>query len=73
MSGTVMMSGFGVQLLGGYLYFHKAPNAQEFFEETRDKVRNARRRNTAVQHGTVQNGIEQRYTVQRGVVYSTVQ
>lgn len=26
------------QLLGGYLYFHKAPNAQEFFEETRDKV-----------------------------------
>ena len=27
-----------LQLLGGYLYFHKAPNAQEFFEETRDKV-----------------------------------
>lgn len=27
-----------VQLLGGYLYFHKAPNTQEFFEETRDKV-----------------------------------
>ncbi|CAN0224710.1 unnamed protein product, partial [Hapterophycus canaliculatus] len=26
------------QLLGGYLYFHKAPNPQEFFEETRDKV-----------------------------------
>lgn len=27
------------QMLGGYLYFHKAPNPQEFFEETRDKVR----------------------------------
>lgn len=31
-----------LQLLGGYLYFHKAPNAQEFFEETRDKVRERR-------------------------------
>lgn len=30
------------QLLGGYLYFHKAPSAQEFFEETRDKVGAAR-------------------------------
>lgn len=36
----------GIQLLGGYLYFHKAPNAQEFFEETRDKVCSTRSRDT---------------------------
>lgn len=35
---SVVATSTQLQLLGGYLYFHKAPNAQEFFEETRDKV-----------------------------------
>lgn len=39
MGVKMVLSGEGAdELLGGYLYFHKAPNAQEFFEETRDKV-----------------------------------
>ncbi|CAM9141565.1 unnamed protein product [Ascophyllum nodosum] len=39
MGVKMVLSGEGAdELLGGYLYFHKAPNAQAFFEETRDKV-----------------------------------
>eukprot|EP00904_Undaria_pinnatifida_P008512 jgi/Undpi1/4791/HiC_scaffold_19.g08144.m1 len=39
MGVKMVLSGEGAdEILGGYLYFHKAPNAQEFFEETRDKV-----------------------------------
>ncbi|CAN0315543.1 unnamed protein product [Ectocarpus sp. 6 AP-2014] len=39
MGVKMVLSGEGAdELLGGYLYFHKAPNGQEFFEETRDKV-----------------------------------
>ncbi|CAM9600678.1 unnamed protein product [Chrysoparadoxa australica] len=35
----MVLSGEGAdEIFGGYLYFHKAPNAQEFFEETREKV-----------------------------------
>ena len=34
------MSGEGAdELFGGYLYFHKAPNAKEFHEETVRKVK----------------------------------
>ncbi|KAG5181263.1 asparagine synthase [Tribonema minus] len=39
MGVKMVLSGEGAdEIFGGYLYFHKAPNAQEFFEETRDKV-----------------------------------
>lgn len=40
MGVKMVLSGEGAdEIFGGYLYFHKAPNEQEFFEETRDKVR----------------------------------
>ena len=40
MGVKMVLSGEGAdELFGGYLYFHKAPNPDEFFEETRDKVR----------------------------------
>ncbi|CAM9883495.1 unnamed protein product, partial [Choristocarpus tenellus] len=39
MGVKMVLSGEGAdEVFGGYLYFHKAPTAQEFFEETRDKV-----------------------------------
>ncbi|CAN0376722.1 unnamed protein product, partial [Discosporangium mesarthrocarpum] len=39
MGVKMVLSGEGAdEVFGGYLYFHKAPNAQEFFEETQDKV-----------------------------------
>ena len=35
----MVLSGEGAdELLGGYLYFHKAPNGEEFFKETVEKV-----------------------------------
>mmetsp|Transcript_14427 Transcript_14427/g.34922 ORF Transcript_14427/g.34922 Transcript_14427/m.34922 type:complete len:600 (-) Transcript_14427:151-1950(-) len=35
----MVISGEGAdEVFGGYLYFHKAPNAQEFFDETVDKL-----------------------------------
>jgi asparagine synthase (glutamine-hydrolysing) len=35
----MVISGEGAdEVFGGYLYFHKAPNAQEFFDETVDKI-----------------------------------
>ena len=35
----MVLSGEGAdEIFGGYLYFHKAPNAQEFHEETIRKV-----------------------------------
>lgn len=35
----MVLSGEGAdEVFGGYLYFHKAPNAQEFFDETVDKI-----------------------------------
>eukprot|EP00640_Fibrocapsa_japonica_P000475 CAMPEP_0113935160 /NCGR_PEP_ID=MMETSP1339-20121228/2373_1 /TAXON_ID=94617 /ORGANISM="Fibrocapsa japonica" /LENGTH=555 /DNA_ID=CAMNT_0000937217 /DNA_START=71 /DNA_END=1738 /DNA_ORIENTATION=- /assembly_acc=CAM_ASM_000762 len=35
----MVLSGEGAdEIFGGYLYFHKAPNAKEFFEETKDKI-----------------------------------
>ncbi len=35
-----VLSGEGAdEILGGYLYFSAAPDAQEFFEETRDKCK----------------------------------
>ncbi len=37
----MVLSGEGAdEILGGYLYFHKAPNALEFFKETVDKLEN---------------------------------
>lgn len=40
MGVKMVLSGEGAdELFGGYLYFHKAPNPDEFFAETRDKVR----------------------------------
>jgi asparagine synthetase B (glutamine-hydrolysing) len=39
MGVKMVLSGEGAdEIFGGYLYFHKAPNAKEFFDETRDKV-----------------------------------
>jgi asparagine synthase (glutamine-hydrolysing) len=39
MGVKMVLSGEGAdEIFGGYLYFNYAPNAQEFFEETRDKV-----------------------------------
>jgi len=39
MGVKMVLSGEGAdEILGGYLYFHHAPNGKEFFEETRDKV-----------------------------------
>ena len=39
MSVKMVLSGEGAdELFGGYLYFHAAPNAQEFFDETVEKV-----------------------------------
>ncbi|CAM9721178.1 unnamed protein product, partial [Phaeothamnion confervicola] len=39
MGVKMVLSGEGAdEVFGGYLYFHKAPNASEFFEETRDKL-----------------------------------
>ena len=36
----MVLSGEGAdELFGGYLYFHKAPNAQEFHEENGKKVK----------------------------------
>lgn len=36
----MVLSGEGAdEVFGGYLYFHKAPNAQEFFDETVDKIK----------------------------------
>jgi asparagine synthase (glutamine-hydrolysing) len=36
----MVLSGEGAdEIFGGYLYFHKAPNAQEFHEETVRKCR----------------------------------
>jgi len=35
----MVLSGEGAdEVFGGYLYFHKAPNEQEFFDETVDKI-----------------------------------
>jgi len=35
----MVLSGEGAdEVFGGYLYFHKAPNAQEFYDETVDKI-----------------------------------
>ena len=35
----MVLSGEGAdEVFGGYLYFHKAPNAQEFYEETVRKL-----------------------------------
>jgi asparagine synthase (glutamine-hydrolysing) len=35
----MVLSGEGAdEVFGGYLYFHKAPNAQEFYDETIDKL-----------------------------------
>ena len=35
----MVLSGEGAdEVFGGYLYFHKAPNAQEFYDETVDKL-----------------------------------
>ena len=35
----MVLSGEGAdEVFGGYLYFHKAPNVQEFFDETVDKI-----------------------------------
>jgi len=35
----MVLSGEGAdEVFGGYLYFHKAPNKQEFFDETVDKI-----------------------------------
>lgn len=35
----MVLSGEGAdEIFGGYLYFHKAPNAREFFDETVDKI-----------------------------------
>jgi asparagine synthase (glutamine-hydrolysing) len=37
----VLLSGEGAdEIFGGYLYFHKAPNANEFQDELRDKINN---------------------------------
>ncbi len=38
--GYQVLSGEGAdEVFGGYLYFSAAPDAQEFFEETRDKCK----------------------------------
>jgi asparagine synthetase B (glutamine-hydrolysing) len=51
MGVKMVLSGEGAdELFGGYLYFHKAPNPDEFFLETRDKASSGRRATNALSH-----------------------